>query len=220
MFTHNSARFTCYLSLSLKCCMPFSLYALRLNLQNNKLRAVQLWTSAKCSFLHPRFTSCSLRINILIFLRSHILSPSLNIQYSLVLITKQVKVKWSHYRPGVAQRVGRGIALLFHDRGTRRGWVVSSTPWSHFTPGKDPVTILEEAGWAPGPVWTGAENLVSSGIRSDRPARSSVAIPTELPDPQSLVLIRAKNKNKNSFCVSNLHICRWQTGKHKILDWY
>jgi len=32
--------------------------------------------------------------------------------------------------------VGRGIALLFHDRGTRRGWVVSSTPRPHFTPGK------------------------------------------------------------------------------------
>ena len=31
------------------------------------------------------------------------------------------KVKRSRYRPGVAQRVGRGIALLFHDRGTRRG---------------------------------------------------------------------------------------------------
>jgi len=29
------------------------------------------------------------------------------------------------------------------------------------------------AGWAPGPVWTGAENLAPSGIRSpDRPARS------------------------------------------------
>jgi len=28
--------------------------------------------------------------------------------------------KRSRYRPGVAQRVGRGIALLFHDRGTRR----------------------------------------------------------------------------------------------------
>jgi len=27
----------------------------------------------------------------------------------------------SRYMPGVAQRVGRGIALLFHDRGTRRG---------------------------------------------------------------------------------------------------
>ena len=33
------------------------------------------------------------------------------------------KVKRSRYRPSVAQRVGRGIALLFHDRGTRRGWV-------------------------------------------------------------------------------------------------
>jgi len=31
------------------------------------------------------------------------------------------KVKCSRYRPGVAQRVGRGIALLFHNRSTRRG---------------------------------------------------------------------------------------------------
>ena len=54
----------------------------------------------------------------------------------------KVKVKWSRYRPGVAQRVGRGIALLFHGRGTRRGWVVSSTPRPHFTPGKDSVLLL------------------------------------------------------------------------------
>ena len=31
-----------------------------------------------------------------------------------------IKVKFSLYRPGVAQRLGRGLALLFHDRGTRR----------------------------------------------------------------------------------------------------
>jgi len=37
------------------------------------------------------------------------------------LHTSVKKVKCSRYRPGVAQRVGRGIALLFHDRGTRRG---------------------------------------------------------------------------------------------------
>jgi len=67
-----------------------------------------------------------------------------------------VKVKWFRYRPGVAQRVGRGIALLFH--GTRRGWVVSSTPRPHFTPEKDPVPFLQEAGWAPGPVWTGGKS--------------------------------------------------------------
>ena len=32
-----------------------------------------------------------------------------------------IKVKCSRYRPGVAQRVGRGIAVLFHDSGTRSG---------------------------------------------------------------------------------------------------
>ena len=37
------------------------------------------------------------------------------------LVKVQVKVKFSRYRPGVVQRVGRGIALLFHDHGTRRG---------------------------------------------------------------------------------------------------
>ena len=36
-------------------------------------------------------------------------------------VKKKVKVKFSRYRPGVAQRVGRDIALLFHDRDTRRG---------------------------------------------------------------------------------------------------
>jgi hypothetical protein len=44
----------------------------------------------------------------------------------------------------VAQRVGRGIALLFHDLGTRRGWVFNSTPRPYFTPGIDPVPIVEE----------------------------------------------------------------------------
>jgi len=42
----------------------------------------------------------------------------------------------------------------------------------HLTPGKDPLPILQEFGWASGPVWTGAENLAPTGIRSpDRPAR-------------------------------------------------
>ena len=54
-----------------------------------------------------------------------------------------IKVKWSRYWPSVAQRVGRGIALFFHDRGIRRGWVVSSTPRPHFTPGKDQVPVLQ-----------------------------------------------------------------------------
>jgi len=44
--------------------------------------------------------------------------------------------------------------------------------------------MVQEDGWAPGPVWTGAENFVPTGIQSpERPVRSSVAIPTELPGP-------------------------------------
>jgi len=39
----------------------------------------------------------------------------------IIIIIIIIKVKCSRYRPCVAQRVGRGIALLFHDRGTRRG---------------------------------------------------------------------------------------------------
>ena len=44
-----------------------------------------------------------------------------------------------------------------------------------FTPGKDPVPIVQEAGWAPGSVWIGAKNLAPTGIRSpDLPARSEL----------------------------------------------
>jgi len=39
----------------------------------------------------------------------------------IIVVIVKVKVKCSCYRPSVAQRVGRGIALLFHDCGIRRG---------------------------------------------------------------------------------------------------
>ena len=88
------------------------------------------------------------------------------------VVYTQIKVKRSRYRPGVAQRVGRGIALLLHDRGTRRGWVVSSTPRPHSTPTKDPVPIVQEAGWAPGPVWMGGKSRPHRDSIPDRPAHS------------------------------------------------
>ena len=49
-----------------------------------------------------------------------------------------------------------------------------SRPGRCLPPGKDPVLIVQEAGWATGPVSTDAENLApSTGIRSlDRPDRS------------------------------------------------
>ena len=46
-------------------------------------------------------------------------------------------------------------------------------PTALYPRNKDPVPVVQEAEWVPGPVWTGAENLVPTGIRSpDRPAGS------------------------------------------------
>jgi len=82
-----------------------------------------------------------------------------------------VKGKVHHCTGRTAHRGSTGIALLFLDHGTRRGWV-SVTPRPLFIPEKDPVPIVQEDGWAPGPVWTGAENLAPTGIESsDCPAR-------------------------------------------------
>jgi hypothetical protein len=50
--------------------------------------------------------------------------------------------------------------------------VVNVTSWLVYHRGRTG-THLEEAGWVPGPVWTGAENLAPTGIGSpDRLAHS------------------------------------------------
>ena len=50
-------------------------------------------------------------------------------------------------------------------RGAR--WDRWSTPRSgRFTPGKKPKTVVQDAGWAPGSVWTGGKNLAATEIRS------------------------------------------------------
>jgi hypothetical protein len=62
------------------------------------------------------------------------------------------------------------------------GWSVPRP--GRFTPGKDPVSIVQEAGWAPGPVWTGAKNLAPTRIRCpDRPARSQSLYRLSYPTP-------------------------------------
>ena len=51
-------------------------------------------------------------------------------------------------------------------------------------------TILPAVGWAPGPVWTDGNSRPHWDSIPGRPARSSVAIPTELPGPQCMLLGR------------------------------
>jgi len=54
------------------------------------------------------------------------------------------------------------------------------------TPRKRPIHIVQEAGWAQGPVWKDEKSRHHWDSIPDRPARSSVAIPTELPGPNIL----------------------------------
>ena len=63
------------------------------------------------------------------------------------------------------------------------------------TPRKDPVPILQEAGWAPGPVSMGGKSRPHRDSIPDRPARSSVPVLTELPGPQVIIMVIIINRH-------------------------
>ena len=132
---------------------------------------------------HPQFFSSE--FNKIIFLPLHIFMNYLQFTFSLqnlvklILSLSKMPAGCRDYNFGkkklkvtlvqalrlctgrTAHRGSRGIAVLFHDHGTRRGLRVSVTPRPLFTPGKDTVPVVQEAGWATGPVCTGTENLAS-----------------------------------------------------------
>jgi len=74
-------------------------------------------------------------------------------------------VKWSRYRPGVAQRLVRGIDLLLHDRGTERCGCSAPHPSRTLPSGKNRYPFYRKQGGSQGRPG-GAENLVPTGIRS------------------------------------------------------
>jgi hypothetical protein len=93
---------------------------------------------------------------------------------------------------------------------TRRGWGVSVTSRLLFTPGKDPVPIVQEAGWSPGPAWTGAENLAPTGIRSPyRPARSQLLYRLSYPGPR---WSRSQRRSLGVRKFIAIRICKWSFG--------
>jgi hypothetical protein len=69
-------------------------------------------------------------------------------------------IRWSLL---IAMSVLKGsivIALLFLNLIARCEWVVSAMYWPLYPQERDQVSILEEAGWAPGTLWT-VENIIS-----------------------------------------------------------
>jgi hypothetical protein len=87
----------------------------------------------------------------------------------------KVKVKGTGYLITGHEGPRGGVEVCLYSFSTsalgRGGW--SAPRPGRFTPGRDPVPIVQEAGWAPEPVWMCAKNLAPTRIRSrDRPARS------------------------------------------------
>jgi hypothetical protein len=84
------------------------------------------------------------------------------------------------------------------------GWVFNATPRPHW---KDPVPIVWEAGWAPGPVWRSAENLAPAGIRSmNRAARSESLYRLSHPGPHSHTH-KHTHTHTHTYIYTCIHLC-------------
>jgi len=68
--------------------------------------------------------------------------------------------------------VSRGIAIRFPGPSVLDGGGCQPHAPAASTHRKDPVPIVQEAGWAPGPIWTGGKSRPHRDSIPDRPARS------------------------------------------------
>jgi hypothetical protein len=96
-----------------------------------------------------------------------------------------VKVKFTLEEAMNAWRQSRRIALFFLNLGAKWGWVVNATHQPLYPHETDAVPILQEAGWAPGLVWTDAKIL-----------------PPPAFNPQTAQLVEIAN-----MCQSKMHCC-------------
>jgi hypothetical protein len=122
-----------------------------------------------------------------------------------LFLQKKNHVGWFHNFQRPRRPLGRVKVQLYSifDLSTRSGWGVSVTPRLHLTLGEDPVPIVQDVGWASGPVWTGAENLALTGNRSpDRQARR-----------QSLYRLRYPAHKKEPSYPLNTRPGRWKVAK-------
>ena len=84
---------------------------------------------------------------------SHHLRLLMLYSFCTLVYVGKVKVKVTLEQDTNAQKDSRCIALIFLQPRPRPP-----------CPAKEPVPIVQEAGWAPGPVWKGAGNLASPGF--------------------------------------------------------
>ena len=82
--------------------------------------------------------------------------------------------------------------------------MVSSMPRPHFNPGKDPVPILQEDWWAPGPVWTGGKSRSHWDSIPDRPARRQSLYRLNYPVHIRLWIITYSPHSNMTVCSHNI----------------
>jgi hypothetical protein len=106
---------------------------------------------------------------------------------------------------------GRVQLCCFFNVDSRRRWMVNNSLRPLYPTVRDPVTIVQESGSAPAPVWTGAENFAPTGIRSPhRPACRESLYRLRYP---CLVLsyISVYVLNSNSFYT-------WERGRNTVVN--
>ena len=104
----------------------------------------------------------------------------------------------------VTQRVGRGIALLFHDHGTRRGCEWSAThPGRILHPGKTWYPCYRRLGGPQGRFGQGRKISSPPGFDLGPSGPKPIAIPTELPGPHLLYRL-LKESNTLIYTLINL----------------
>jgi hypothetical protein len=100
-------------------------------------------------------------------------------------VNKMNKIRCSLYNRSQRSRGGVDVPVyFFFNLCSGRGELSTSRPGRFKTGKRKHVHIEEEAVWAPGPVWTGAENIAHTGILSpDSPACSESPHRLRYPNP-------------------------------------
>ena len=96
------------------------------------------------------------------------------------VILTLVKVKVTLEQATMAQRGSRCIALLCLQPRCQMGAGGQRHAPAAVPPGKSPVSIVQEAEWASGPVWTGRKDLAPPGFDPGPSSLQRVAVRTEL----------------------------------------
>jgi len=120
----------------------------------------------------------------------------------------QVHPRTGHEGPKGKQRYSSTLSLTSALDGS--GWSMPCP--SSFTPGKDPIPIVWEAWWAPGPVGMGAQNLVPHWDLIPGPSSPYwVPILTELSQPNTLSGQNTKLPNIQAHGTHIYQVNHWVT---------